>query len=146
MSPGSILTEYALSMLGVPYIWGGSNPLSGVDCSGFAQLVARAGGIDPPGDQTAQALYDQFHRTSGIEGIPQWGAFAFFGESVLKISHVAWCLNPYQIIHAAGGDSSCKTVEDAKRKGACVRIDVLDCRTDRVAIIRPKYPKIGIVL
>lgn len=146
MNPGQLLTEYALSFLGVPYIWGGQNRLVGVDCSGFAQMIAQAGGIDPSGDQTAQALYDHFHRTSGIEGIPQWGAFAFYGESVLKISHVAWCLNPYQIIHAGGGDSTCKTLVDAMKKGACVRVDVLDYRSDRVAVIRPRYPKIGIVV
>lgn len=146
MNPGQALTEYALSMLGVPYIWGGENRLTGVDCSGLVQLILRAGGVDPPGDQTAQALYDHFHRTSGVEGIPQWGALAFYGESVLKISHVAWCLNPYQMVHAAGGDSTCKTIEDAKKKGACVRIDLIDYRKDRVALIRPRYPKIGIVV
>lgn len=34
--------------LGVPYLWGGTNPDIGLDCSGFVQLVFRQHGIDLP--------------------------------------------------------------------------------------------------
>lgn len=140
-----LLKNYALSMVGVPYIWGGSNPIqgSGVDCSGFVQLVLAAAGIDPPNDQTAQGLYDALEDDSA-HNVRGAGSIAFFGRSILKISHVGFCLDPYRMIHAAGGDSSCKTPKDAIAKNAFVKITLIDYRSDLVAIIKPKYSKIGI--
>ncbi|MFL0197487.1 NlpC/P60 family protein [Clostridium sp. WILCCON 0269] len=38
MNTGNSIVDYALSFLGVPYVWGGTTP-SGFDCSGFVQYV-----------------------------------------------------------------------------------------------------------
>ena len=138
------LIDYALSMLGVPYKWGGSNSLEGLDCSGFIQCILASAGIDPPGDQTAQSLYNAFEK-NGAHGTPSPGALVFYGRSVTKITHVAFCIDPYRVIEAGGGDSTTKTKEDAAKRGACVRIRLIDHRSDRVAIIKPSYIKIGVI-
>ncbi|RBY74345.1 lytic transglycosylase [Geodermatophilus sp. TF02-6] len=41
--------------LGVPYLWGGTDPATGLDCSGFAQLVYGNLGIDLPRTSSQQA-------------------------------------------------------------------------------------------
>ncbi len=41
----------------VPYRWGGEST-RGIDCSGFVQMYLRKIELDPPGDQSAQALYN----------------------------------------------------------------------------------------
>jgi cell wall-associated NlpC family hydrolase len=38
----------ALSYLGTPYVWGGTSPTSGVDCSGLVQDVYKSFGVDLP--------------------------------------------------------------------------------------------------
>jgi cell wall-associated NlpC family hydrolase len=55
-----LLIQYAMSFIGVPYRWGGSNPITGFDCSGLVQEILKSVYMDPPGDQTAEALYQYF--------------------------------------------------------------------------------------
>lgn len=132
------MREVALSCLNVPYIWGGNNPLSGMDCSGFAQWCLQSVGMDPKGDQTAQALYRAFIE-KGLVGQKGLGALAFYGRSLTSISHVALMLNDWQVIEAGGGGSRCKTPEIAAQKGAMVRIRPLLARSDLRVVIMPLY-------
>lgn len=51
------IVNAAYSQLGVPYVWGGSRPGKGLDCSGLTQYCHRVAGISIPrysGDQSAQ--------------------------------------------------------------------------------------------
>lgn len=41
---GQSIASFALSCVGIPYVWGGTNLSSGVDCSGFVYAVYRACG------------------------------------------------------------------------------------------------------
>ena len=49
------IVRVAHQYLGVPYVWGGTNPQTGLDCSGFLQLVYRDIGVHIP-----RVTYDQF--------------------------------------------------------------------------------------
>lgn len=137
-----ILKAYALSFLGTPYKYGGANRLTGLDCSEFVQELLRSVGMDPPGDQNAQALFDHFSQ-NGDWNKAQAGALAFFGKDSKNITHVAMLLDPYRIIEAGGGDGTTTSLEAAQAKGAMVRIRLLKFRKDLVAVIRPHYIHIG---
>src|SRR5205814_6967013 len=52
---GTAPVEIARRYLGVPYVFGGSNPATGLDCSGLVQLVFRQVGVVLP--RTAQLQY-----------------------------------------------------------------------------------------
>ena len=59
-SSGATATESAVvaeaqKYLGVPYLWGGTDPAKGLDCSGFTQLVFGNLGIDLPRTSSQQA-------------------------------------------------------------------------------------------
>ena len=45
---GSIIVNAAYSQIGVPYVWGGSTPGVGLDCSGLVQYCYRQAGISIP--------------------------------------------------------------------------------------------------
>ncbi|BCW65840.1 hypothetical protein NicSoilB4_06030 [Arthrobacter sp. NicSoilB4] len=45
---GNDVVAMAKKYIGVPYVWGGTNPATGMDCSGFTQRVFKDLGIDIP--------------------------------------------------------------------------------------------------
>jgi peptidoglycan DL-endopeptidase CwlO len=57
-SEGAVVAE-AEKLLGVPYLWGGTDPAKGLDCSGFTQLVYKNLGIDLPRTSSQQATSGQ---------------------------------------------------------------------------------------
>jgi cell wall-associated NlpC family hydrolase len=66
--------EVARRYLGVPYIFGGTNPSVGLDCSGLVQVVFRQLGIGLP--RTAQQQYEATPRVSRSDLQP--GDLVFF--------------------------------------------------------------------
>jgi cell wall-associated NlpC family hydrolase len=45
---GSDVVATAKQYIGVPYVWGGTNPSTGMDCSGFVQRVFKDLGVEIP--------------------------------------------------------------------------------------------------
>jgi len=51
----SAVVAQAQKYIGVPYLWGGTDPSKGLDCSGFTQLVYGNLGVDLPRTSSQQA-------------------------------------------------------------------------------------------
>lgn len=137
-----VALDYAVSFMHVPYKWGGNNSLTGIDCSGFVCEFLRAVGLLKKGeDLTAQEIFNRFQLpefgTSCIQG--ERGNLVFYGKSINEISHVAILLTRVMIVEAGGGDRKTSTLEDAKAKGAAIRVRKIDYRGDLKAIVRPNY-------
>lgn len=45
---GGAVAATAKKYIGIPYVWGGTNPATGLDCSGFVQRVFKDLGVDVP--------------------------------------------------------------------------------------------------
>ena len=133
---GTTAVKTILGMVGTPYIWGGDDPIRGLDCSGTAILYLKMiGHLSESEDYTAQGLFDMY---KGFEtGTPIWGCFAFFGKTRTKISHVGICLNEFQMIEAGGGGSRTLTVDDAIEQNAYIRIRPIRRRNDLRAFCDP---------
>ena len=56
--------EKVRSYIGVPYVWGGTHPAKGLDCSGLVQTAARQVGVTLP-----RVTYDQQHSGVEVDGI-----------------------------------------------------------------------------
>lgn len=100
------INKSAQSLMGVPYIWGGTS-LKGLDCSGFTKLVFQLNGVLLPRDASQQVQIGELIDTNrGFDNLKP-GDLLFFGSMdsisrVEKTTHVAIYLGNLEFIHASG--------------------------------------------
>lgn len=80
----------ALSQLGVPYVWGGTSPGAGLDCSGLTQYAYGEGGLDIPRTSREQDIGAEV--PSADQLVP--------GDLVCWEGHVAMYIGNGQIVEA----------------------------------------------
>jgi cell wall-associated NlpC family hydrolase len=135
------LVNLALKLVGCPYIWGGVNPWTGLDCSGLVIWIYQVFGLLPSGDWTAQGLYDHFASIPGtFSGPTRTGDLVFYGRDEEHVTHVMLRLTAMLVVGASGGGHLTHTFEDARKAGAQVKVKPIDYRADRVATVHVKFP------
>ena len=92
---GSSIVATAKKYLGYKYVYGGSSPSTGFDCSGFTSYVFKQHGISL--NRTSAGQYSNGVAVSRANLQP--GDLVMFGKS--KINHVAIYIGGGQIIHAS---------------------------------------------
>jgi cell wall-associated NlpC family hydrolase len=90
---GAQAVAAALSVLGVPYVWGGADPNVGFDCSGLTMWSWAQAGVSLPHSSALQ--YEVTARVSKADLQP--GDLLFFYS---PISHVAMYIGNNQMVHA----------------------------------------------
>lgn len=99
------LVEFALQFVGFPYRYGGSDPHSGVDCSGFVRYVMQHGaGVSLSRSSGAQA--GDGVAVSADQMRP--GDLIFYGNGS-RINHVAMYIGNGQVVHASTYKTGVKT-------------------------------------
>lgn len=133
--------NYAMRLVGLPYRWGGDDPIKGFDCSGLVIEILQSYGLLPKGfDGSAQALYDLFSKAEGsVMGRRELGSLVFFGKSVTQINHVGFMVDERRMIEAGGGGSTTTNEDAAAAQNAFVRLRPVKWRPDLVAVVFPKY-------
>ena len=91
------VVDYALSFVGGRYVWGGTDPHTGADCSGFTGYILRnAGGVAISRSSAEQAGEG---RTVSAENM-QPGDLLFYSKGG-GVNHVAMYIGHGQIVHAS---------------------------------------------
>ena len=99
------VVEYGLQFVGNRYVYGGTNPNKGADCSGFTSYVLRhSAGVELPHSSRSQAV--QGREVSAAEIRP--GDLVFYASGK-RINHVALYIGDGQVVHASN-----------ERTGICV--------------------------
>ena len=73
--------RFLVDHTGLPYVWGGDNPRTGMDCSGAVGQAWEAAGIIPRGSgraYSAQGLYNALPRIPASRALP--GDLVFYGN------------------------------------------------------------------
>jgi cell wall-associated NlpC family hydrolase len=113
--------ETALALRGTPYQFGGMDPDSGFDCSGFVRYVFLQHALHLPRTVTEQFLIG---RDIGIDGIAA-GDLIFFTTVTPGASHVGIALDSGAFVHAPGS-------------GSVVRVERLDAPYWRSRLVGAK--------
>lgn len=96
------IVEIAQMYLNTPYLWGGRS-VTGIDCSGYTQMVFAFVGIKLPRDASQQVEIGKKVEFNEIQA----GDLAFFSNANGKVIHVGILTGQGTILHAHG-----KVVED----------------------------------
>jgi len=116
-----IAEKVAWSLHGLPYRWGGDDPMTGFDCSGLVVEILKSVGVLPRnGDWTAAGLYSRFAPLGKVEE-PDSGCLVFWGND-RKITHVEYCIGNGLTIGASGGGSATTSDSAAAAQNAYVKV------------------------
>lgn len=113
---GQAVVAEARKYLGVPYLWGGTDPKSGLDCSGFIQLVYKQLGFELP-----RVSYQQATAGRPVAGLAnaQPGDILAFNSPV---DHVAIYIGNNKMIEAARPGTNVRISEVYESPSAIRRI------------------------
>ncbi len=97
-TPSDDIPMVAISLVGSPYLYGGTSPETGLDCSGFVGYVFRhAAGVTLPRDSLSISEAAQPVELTAL----QPGDLVFFDTSNRAFSHVGIYLGDDRFVHAA---------------------------------------------
>jgi cell wall-associated NlpC family hydrolase len=96
----SEVVAVTLDYLGIPYLWGGEHPQTGLDCSGFVQLVYKRAGLYLP--RVAAEQFQATRLVSPEEVLP--GDLIFYSmhrPGSRKVDHVGIYMGKGYFVHAS---------------------------------------------
>ena len=108
-SKGSQIIEYGKNYIGTPYVWGGTDLQSGVDCSGFVYSCYKHFGINLL--RTSREMFTMGEEVDRDSLQP--GDLVFFNSGGdTEISHVGMYVGDDEYIHSTNGSANGVTISD----------------------------------
>lgn len=99
------LLQTALTLQGVPYRWGGDNPVTGFDCSGFVRYVLAQHQMPAP-----RTALEQFRLGTRVNlNDVRAGDLVFFSTVAPGASHVGLAISSEEFVHAPAASGVVRT-------------------------------------
>lgn len=102
------IAAYAKRFIGTPYVYGGSSPSTGFDCSGFTSYIMRQYGVSLYRSARDQARNGVAVSRSELRA----GDLILFHTTRPGISHVGMYIGNGQFIHASSGKVKAVTISN----------------------------------
>ena len=131
----AVAVDYAKHFIGIPYRWGGDDPMAGFDCSGFVVEVLHAVGKLQARDYSAHDLYTLFK--PDIVALGYAGCLAFWLDGRGHAVHVMLLIDNVHVIGASGGGSGTDDLADAIRENAFIKMRPLGYRKGTPVLVDP---------
>ena len=136
-SKREMAVRLAWKMIGIPYVWGGDDPIKGFDCSGMCIEILKSVGILPrKGDWTASGLYNRFQENEIEQHQIGPGCLIFWRPDV-HITHVEFALTDELSVGASGGGRYTLTWKNAVTQNAYIKIRPWDTRGGEKLFVDP---------
>lgn len=95
------VAEYSLNFQGTPYVWGGNDPVNGIDCSGFVKKMYGTIGVSLPRTAAEQAMVGTpIYR---LEDLRKGDRLYFWDKKRNKIGHTGIYLGDGNFVHSSSG-------------------------------------------
>lgn len=95
------VVEFAISLVGNPYIYGGTDLYHGTDCSGFTMGVYKKFGYSLPRTSNSQSLSAKLETVSVNQTSLKPGDLIFYANASGTINHVAIYVGDGTVVHAS---------------------------------------------
>ena len=118
-STAAVVLPTADRYIGVKYVWGGTSPKTGFDCSGYTQFVFGRHGVNIP--RTSRAQVAAGTRVPVSISALQPGDLIMFAADGKPISHVAIYAGDKRIIHSTKSGGGVRYDHLATQRGAWFR-------------------------
>jgi hypothetical protein len=106
-SRGASVARNALNYIGTPYVWGGNDPTSGIDCSGFVKNLYGQIGVHLPRTAAEQALVGQPVRD--LKDLIPGDRLYFWEAKRGRIGHTGIYLGKGYFVHSSRGHNGVAT-------------------------------------
>jgi cell wall-associated NlpC family hydrolase len=129
-----MVQRIAFHYLGTFYTWGGDDPGS-FDCSGFVIECLKSVGILPrKGDWTADGLSKKF---VGVADQKPGDLVMWANSGGRRYIHVEICIGNGLAIGASGGGSKTRTIKDAMKHNAFIKVRPINSRLGLTGYFNP---------
>jgi len=134
ISDKEIALKVAWHFLGLPYRWGGDDPMGGFDCSGYIlEILKSVGIVNRNIDMTADQIYRHFKEIGCLSRVANTGMLIFWKDlNAPKIRHVEFCISSSHTIGASGGGSNVINELEASRRNAFIKVRPINTHDDSI--------------